>query len=285
VLRGPVGGFLPRLRQLGVQRLGCQALQRAEVGLGQRAVLERAQQLQPIAPRLLFGALLFLLRLPLRTTGLFGLLLAFLAQRTAARELLRGGFVVLGADLAGGLAVQVEALRGLAHGHQVGPAAGVAAEEDGQQLAREHPRRALLDVGLDAQLQRLGGAAEQRREARLQLGRALVQRHRRRIGRRSGVGCAVGSGRGGCSGRRCLGFRCRGRRRLGFRRHGGGGFGRRLGLRQGFGGFAVHGRGSRSRARLSTGGAFRARPIARSGPWPARNGSIGRCRRRGHALP
>jgi hypothetical protein len=124
----------------------------------------------------------------------------------------------------------------------------------------------------------LGAAAEQRREARLQLGRALVQRHRRRIGRRCGVGCAVGSGRGGCSGRRCLGFRRRGRRRLGFRRHGGGGFGRRLGLRQGFGGFAVHGRGSRSRARLSTGGACRARPIAAAAHGPpamAPSGDVG----------
>jgi hypothetical protein len=69
-------------------------------------------------------------------------------------------FDVLGRQFSRRLSVQVDALRLSRQGAQVGGAGGVALQEQGEGLAREGARRALLDVGLDAQLQRLGGAAE-----------------------------------------------------------------------------------------------------------------------------
>ena len=89
-------------------------------------------------------------------------------------NLARGLAVFLG-NLARGRAVQVEAA---GCGHQrleVRRAGGVPVQHDGQGLAREQAGGALLDVGLDAQLDGLGRAlrAEQGREQFRQPGGAL----------------------------------------------------------------------------------------------------------------
>ena len=96
----------------------------------------------------------------------FGLAPRLHQGATALHLFARGGAVLFG-NLAGGRPVQIEA-RGRCHQRpQVGRARGVAVQEDRQRLAAEHPRRALLDVGLDAQLDRARRSlvAEQRRKA------------------------------------------------------------------------------------------------------------------------
>ena len=76
-----------------------------------------------------------------------------------------GGGAVFFGHVTGGDTVQVEALRLVHQRTQVGGAGGVAVQKDRQRLLREQPRRALLDIGLNAQLdgQRAAGV-EQRRE-------------------------------------------------------------------------------------------------------------------------
>ena len=66
----------------------------------------------------------------------------------------RGGAVLCG-DLAGGLAVEVEAVRRVRERLQVGGARRVAREEQAERALGEDTRRARLDVGVDAQLDRL----------------------------------------------------------------------------------------------------------------------------------
>ena len=84
----------------------------------------------------------------------------------AAFELYSGGGLVFFADLARCLAVQVKAVLGCQQCADVGGAGGVAMQKDRQRLLVEQARGSLLDVGLDAQLdrQRFAGG-EQRREA------------------------------------------------------------------------------------------------------------------------
>ena len=77
---------------------------------------------------------------------------------------------VLFGQLAAGGAVEIEALGATGQRGQVGIAAGVSAQECRQRLPGEHPGGALLDVGLDPQFQRLGGAREQ---AGKQFGQAI----------------------------------------------------------------------------------------------------------------
>ena len=132
--------------------MGRHALERAEIGQGQRRALEVAQQLDALA-----------------AAGLH-LGFALLAQRAAALELLASRKLVLLADLPGRLAVQVKALLGSAQRDQVARRTGVAAKERRELGLRKTARRALLDVCLDAQLQRLVAAAKERREERLERG-------------------------------------------------------------------------------------------------------------------
>jgi hypothetical protein len=79
----------------------------------------------------------------------------------APRQFFNGRRFVFFGDFTGVGAVQVDTLRCFHQRIQVGVAGGVAVQEDRQRLAREHPRRTRLDVGLDTQLQRPGRAAEQ----------------------------------------------------------------------------------------------------------------------------
>jgi hypothetical protein len=145
------GRFSAGLGQHGIELIGRDALERAKVGCRQLGGLEAAQQ-----------------RSALAATGFFLLALGLLVA-TAAGQLFQRDLAVLFGELTSGLAVEVEALLGLRCGDQVGRGARVAAQEGRQHLLGELTGRALLDVGLDAQLQRLGLAAEQRRE---QLGQA-----------------------------------------------------------------------------------------------------------------
>ncbi|MFO1277271.1 MAG: hypothetical protein U1F21_14960 [Sphaerotilus natans] len=141
---------------------------------------------------------------------------ALLVQRAAAVELLLRDRAVLVADVAGGLAVEVGAAGSLGQRDQIGGGIGVAAQEGRQRRAAEHARRTLLDVGLDAQLQRPGRAVEQRRKALAQPAGAFGRAHVRSLGRaRCGrglldcrfggdLGCGVRgrTGDGGCLDRR-----------------------------------------------------------------------------------
>jgi voltage-gated potassium channel len=162
------GGLLPGLGQRGLQLLGRQALEGAEVGLGQRGLLEVAQQVGAVAPGLvLLGA-------------------PGLGDGAAPGQLVQRGLAVLVADRVGGLAVQVQPVAGLAQGDQVAGATGVAAQEGRQHGLGEHAGRPGLDVGLHAQLDRLGRAREQRRKALLELLGAFGGTHRRRRRRRGG---------------------------------------------------------------------------------------------------
>src|SRR6188474_3551461 len=129
-------------------------LQHAEVRARQRRAFIVEQQPGPVAALLVFE------------------LAARLQADAAPRQLVDRDLAVLVADLAAGLAVQVEALAAAGHRQQVRGAAGVAAEERRQHLLAEHARRARLDVDVGAQLQRLRRAVEQRREALAQLLRA-----------------------------------------------------------------------------------------------------------------
>jgi hypothetical protein len=81
-----------------------------------------------------------------------------------------GGQAVFFGHVTGRLAVQVEAVRRVEQGLDVGRAGGVAVQEDRQRLAAEDARCALLNVGLHTQLdgQHTPGA-KQRRKAFCQL--------------------------------------------------------------------------------------------------------------------
>jgi hypothetical protein len=135
--------FVTRLGQGGGQLLRRQALERAEIGLGQGGALEVAQQGSAFTAAFDFFF----------TTGI--------AQLTAALELIGRHLAVLIAELARRLAIQVKAVRGLADGDQVGRGPGVATQKGRQGLFAELARGALLNVCLDAQLQGLGLAREQ----------------------------------------------------------------------------------------------------------------------------
>jgi hypothetical protein len=74
------------------------------------------------------------------------LLLAVARDLASARQLLAGELAVFFAQFTRWLAVEVEALGGLAQRDQVSGAAGVAAEECRQRRLAEHPWRALCDV-------------------------------------------------------------------------------------------------------------------------------------------
>jgi hypothetical protein len=126
------------LSQQAIQGFGSHALERAEVGRGQLGGLEITQQ-----------------RGTLAALGLFGFTLG-IGIVAAARQLISGHLAVLVGQLASGLTVQIETLRGLGHGDQVGGRAGIATEEGRQGLLAEHAGRTLLDINLDAQLQGLG---------------------------------------------------------------------------------------------------------------------------------
>jgi hypothetical protein len=143
---------------LGQQRrqgLHGDALERAEVGFGQLGVFEITQQGQALSALALF---------------LFATLVLLGA---AAGELVQGHLAVLVGELASRLAVQVKALLAARHGDQVGGCTRVAAEKRRQGCLAELTGCALLDVDLDAQLQRLGLALEQAGEKLGQAGGRL----------------------------------------------------------------------------------------------------------------
>jgi len=139
-----------------------------------------------------------------------GLLLAIAGDLASARELLAGELTVLFAQFTGWLAVEVETLGGLAKRDQVGRASGMAPKKRRQCRFAKHPWCSLGDVGLDAQLQGLGLAAEQCRKMLLQQigagGRAHV------LGPPLGLGqpglSRGGANRCGLAGRLCV-VRCR----------------------------------------------------------------------------
>jgi hypothetical protein len=109
-------------------------------------------------------------------------------DRPTAVELGPGGLTVLVGHKSRRLAVQIEPIHRSHQRLQVRGGGGVAVQEQRQRLAGEHARCALLKVGLDAQLQRLGRAvaAEQCGKALCQLGRALGGPH---AGRSLRFGC------------------------------------------------------------------------------------------------
>lgn len=109
-------------------------------------------------------------------------LLTLAPQFTPACQFLPRGFVVLGTDFAGRLAVEVKALRRLAEREQVRGASSQAPQKGRQRRTCEHAGRAGLDVDLDAQFDRFGPAAEQRRKALPELDRAGLERHARLFG-------------------------------------------------------------------------------------------------------
>jgi len=117
-------------------------------------------------------------------------------DQASALHLQGGCGAVFFGDLTRRLAVEVEALRRRQQGADVGRAGGVPVQEDRQRFLAEQARRALLDVGLDAQLERQHLAnAEQRREV---LGQGSGTGGRRQLGDRGASGRG-GFGRGlGC---------------------------------------------------------------------------------------
>ena len=130
--------------------------------------------------------------------GTFGSPLGF-EQAAAALQFGGGGLSVHVVDVAGRRAVEVETMRRIHQRLQVRRAGGVAVQEGRQRLAREDARRALLDVVLDAQLDRQRAAgAEQRRKQLGQAGGAGRRREIHRYRRRPSHGC----------GRHRLGWRC-----------------------------------------------------------------------------
>ena len=189
--QGVLLGFLAGLGQDGFERVGGNALQGAEVGGRQAGGVEIAQQLGAVAT-LLLGLLVLLLGCTVLLArfavglalSLDRLFTAGLGDGAAARQLVGGHLAVFFGQLAGRLAVQVETLGALRHSRQVGRGARVATEEGRQGLLAELAGGALLDVDLDAQLERLGRPLEQGGE---QLGQT----------RAGGGGRDVGLGRGG----------------------------------------------------------------------------------------
>jgi len=176
-----LGGLPTRALEQAVELVGCNLLQRTEIGPRQRGLLEVAQQAGPVATLLGFEDASLTLEVALLVLENASLLV----KRTAPRQLVDRATPVLVADLARRLAVEVEAVGALRDRLQVRDAAGVAAEESRQRLLREHARRPFLDVDLDAQLERFRSAAEQRRKALPQLWPCIaVDRTRRRRTRR-----------------------------------------------------------------------------------------------------
>jgi hypothetical protein len=170
-------GFLPGPLQQRVELAFVDLLERAEIGARQCRPFEVAQQAGAVASLLgLEDALL-----AFEVAALLVERAPLLVDRAPSRELVDRAAAVLVADLAGRLTVQVEPVRTLRDRLQIRRAAGVAAEERGQRLLREHAGRTLLDVDLDAQLQRLRRAPEQGREALAQQ-RSAVALHRPRLG-------------------------------------------------------------------------------------------------------
>jgi hypothetical protein len=122
-------------------------------------------------------------------------------QLATARQFGDGGSAMFLEQLARLGTKQVVAMAGLADGDQVAVAAREAAQKRRQPRAREQARRRSLDVGLDAQLERLDLAPEQGRETppqfscHIDVGCTGVLR--RRCGgptrlRRATIGCFVG---------------------------------------------------------------------------------------------
>jgi len=181
------GGLLARTLEQAVELLSRHLLERTEVGPRQRGPFKVTQKAGAVAALLGLedAALTFEVALRLLEST------PLLVQRAAPRDLVEGAAPVLVADLAGRLAVEVEAVRTVRDRLQVRGAAGVAAEEGGERLLRKHPGRSFLDVDLDAQLERLRSAAEQRRKALAQQrsaiamsGALVCRRGRRGCGRR-----------------------------------------------------------------------------------------------------
>ena len=134
-----------------------------------------------------------------------GLLLTLTGHLTAAAQLVACQLAMFFAQFTGRCTVQVKTLGGFAQCHQVAGTAGVAAEKRRQRGLAENPRSTLVDVGLDAQLHRLGLVAKQRREMLLQ---------QRGAGRRGHV-TGGGRGSGACISRRGCGGGCGGAYRRG----------------------------------------------------------------------
>jgi len=198
-LRRRLGGLLAGALQQGLELGLGDAAGLRELGGGQRVLAPLLQQ------RAAVGALLQ-----------FEFALGVLAG-TPARQLVQRGLAVLGAELVGLVAVEVEAVRRLGQRHQVAVAPGIAAQERGQLRPRELAGRALLDVRLDAQLEGLGRVREEGGEQGLELragvlqGRALVGAGG--LGRRLALG-GCGRGFGGFGGQGSLsGLGCPGRPR------------------------------------------------------------------------
>ena len=170
-------GFLPRPLQQRVELAFVDLLERAEIGARQRGPFEVAQQAGAVASLLgLEDALL-----AFEVAALLVQCAPLLVDRAPSRELVDRAAPVLVADLAGRLAIEIDAVRALRDRLQIRGAAGVAPEERGQRLLREHAGRTLLDVDLDAQLERLRRTAEQGREALAQQ-RSAIALHRPRLG-------------------------------------------------------------------------------------------------------
>ena len=111
-------------------------------------------------------------------------LAARLHDGQAAFEFRHAGIAVFLCDVARRLAVEVKAVRRIHQRLDVARARGVAVQEYRQRLLAEKPRRAQLDVGLDAQLdgQQTPGS-KKRREVLGQQGGAGGGRQ---VGRRGG---------------------------------------------------------------------------------------------------
>ena len=182
-----LGRFLAGQRQQLGQLLGGDALERAEIGFRQLGGLKVTQQRGTLVARLVFFA----------ADGVF-LGAAGVLVGAAAGQLVGGHLAVLFGQFASRLAVQVKTLRALGHGDQVGRGPGVAAQEGRQHGLGEDTGRALLDIGLDAQLQRLGTAGEQGREELLEAVARGSRAHLFSLGWRFGHRRASSGLLGGC---------------------------------------------------------------------------------------
>ena len=184
--------FFARDHEQAVELFIGHALEHAEVRARQRRALEVVQQAGAVAALLLFE------------------FAARVVAGAAPGELVARDAAVLVGDLARRLPVEVEALLAVRDREQVLRAAGVAAEEGRQRLLREGAGRALLNVHLDAQFQRLRRAREQRGRELPELAHALGRAHLGTRRRRGDNGWFGGCGR--------RGRRIRQRRHVGVRR-------------------------------------------------------------------
>jgi hypothetical protein len=165
-LGGVFDRLLARLGQQAIEFVDRHTLEYAEIAACQRRVFEVVEQhaavVALLGQQLCLGMAqasdLVLLRhagrIQLAPTRQFG---------HCRGAVLIEQFTRLGAE-------QVVAVAGLAEGNQVTVATRESTQESRQALAREHTGRGSLDVGLDAQLERLDLAPEQRREAFAQFG-------------------------------------------------------------------------------------------------------------------